>query len=59
MFVVIEYNQASGQPRVATEDPYPDIEDAREFANELAAEAAAIGRRERYAVAELTIEEAP
>ena len=55
-YVVIEFNQASGQP-ITRGDIYPDLEDAEDVMDQCRAETAAIGRRERYAVATLTIED--
>lgn len=55
--VVIEWNQASGQPRLASDDLHDTELDAAEAANELAAEAARIGRGERYTVHEVRWDE--
>ncbi len=52
MFVVVEFNQASGRPRVAAGTVYGDRKYAEEraqyFRDELIASGS--GRRERYAV---------
>jgi hypothetical protein len=54
-YVVIEWNQASGQPSIAYNAPdmYDDREDAEQVANRLRTDTARIGRRERYTVAEV------
>lgn len=58
-YVVIEYNQASGQPSIAFEAPYmfDDEEDAATKAGELAAQTLLVGRRERYVIGTIHIEE--
>lgn len=52
MFVVVEFNQASRQPRIVTEDPIDDRGEAEETAqiwrDDLIASGS--GRREEYAV---------
>lgn len=53
-YVVVEYNQASCQPLVR-EDVWTDLEDARDVAEQTREETRVLGRRERYAVAELLI----
>jgi len=53
MFVVLEWNQASGQPRVAVDDVFYDEQEAVALAADLTREAARVGRRERYTVHEL------
>lgn len=57
--VVIEYNQASRQPEIAPAAPYlfDDVEDAQEKAVTLTLETQQIGRRERYRVATVSIED--
>lgn len=55
-YVVIEYNQASGQPRLASDDVYSSFGDAVQDAEHLVEETKRVGRRERYAVASLDIE---
>jgi hypothetical protein len=57
-YVVVEFNQVGGAPRIVSGDIW-DEEDARDVKEQAEAETRAIGRRERYAVARLTIEEAP
>ena len=58
-YVVIEFNQASGQPEIAPAAPYlfDTKEDARDKSEALILETYHLGRRERYAVASVTIEE--
>lgn len=58
-YVVIEYNQASHQPSIAFEAPYmfDDVEDAQVKAVELTQRTQAVGRRERYAIGTIHIEE--
>ena len=57
-FIVIEFNQASGQPAIpGFSDVHGSRRDAEEFADKLRSETAAIGRRERYVVVELSIED--
>ncbi|SDK80755.1 hypothetical protein [Arthrobacter sp. ok362] len=58
-YVVIEYNQASGLPSIAVEAPYlfDDADEAAEKAAALQAETNKIGRRERYAIGTIYIEE--
>lgn len=55
-YVVLEFNQASGQPRLAFDDVYDSFGDAEEDARALLAETQKVGRRERYAVASIDIE---
>ena len=58
-YVVIEYNQASGQPSIAFEAPYmfDDVNDAEVKAVELTQLTQSVGRRERYAIGTIHIEE--
>lgn len=58
-YVVIEYNQASGQPSIAFEAPYmfDDAEDAEARAVELRHLTLSVGRRERYEIGTIHIEE--
>lgn len=58
-YVVIEYNQASRQPSISVDAPYlfDDSDDAAAKAHELQTETNKIGRRERYAVGTVYIEE--
>ena len=58
-FVVVEWNQASGMPNVADETVYGSPEQADERAAEMRDDTALRGRRERYAVAELVVDEEP
>jgi hypothetical protein len=55
-YVVIEFNQASGQP-VIREDVWSDIEDAKDLVEQAEAETRKIGRREHYFIGAVTIEE--
>lgn len=52
MYVVLEWNQASGQPEAQSE-VYDDKAEAAENAEAGRKVAAAVGRRERYTVHEL------
>lgn len=57
-FIVIEFNQASGQPSIPSfSDVHGNRREAEEFADKLRAETTAAGRRERYVVVEMTIED--
>jgi hypothetical protein len=49
-FVVVEFNQASHQPRLFSDDVYHDLADAVGVRDLAAEDTARIGRRERYAV---------
>jgi hypothetical protein len=53
MFVIIEWNQASHQPKVAADEVYDTRDEAESFAAEMRAAMATIGRRERFTVHEL------
>jgi hypothetical protein len=54
-YVVIEWNQASGQPDLLTfGNLYASQEDADEVAKASEAVTSAAGRKERYTVAEVT-----
>jgi hypothetical protein len=55
-YVVVEYNQASGQPLVR-EDVWHDRDDAVDVMEQAREENRKIGRRERYAVGTITIED--
>ncbi len=55
-YVVIEYNQASHEPRVSS-DLHQDIEDAFDDLGRQADATAQSGRREGYAIGTITIEE--
>lgn len=55
-YVVLEFNQASGQPRLAFDDVYDSYGDAVQDATGLLWETQKVGRRERYAVARIDIE---
>lgn len=50
MFVIIEWNQASHQPRLAADVVYDSAADAEEAAGPMRTEMAGYGRRERYTV---------
>lgn len=57
-FVVVEFNQASGQPDLLPGAMlHTDRETAEITAGHFRDETAKVGRRERYAVATVTIEE--
>lgn len=53
IYVILEWNQASGVARVADEDPYDDRDEAVERARELLAASRANTRRESYSVHEV------
>lgn len=55
-YVILEFNQASHQPRLAFDDVYDRIGDAIQDAHHLLAENRKVGRRERFAVASIDIE---
>jgi len=52
-YVVCEVNQASGRYERVGEDIHPYEDDARAEADRQRAHTAAVGRRERYALAEV------
>lgn len=52
-FVVLEWNQASGQPSVVDTDIYATDTEAGDRAEWFRTQLAASGRRERYSVASL------
>ncbi|MBT2537249.1 hypothetical protein [Arthrobacter sp. ISL-69] len=58
-YVVIEFNQASRQPSIAFEAPYlfDDADDASAKASQLQAQTNLTGRRERFDVGTIYIEE--
>lgn len=58
-YVVVEFNQASGQPEISSSFPYlhRDKEEAMFNMGIVYDENRAYGRRERFEVATLTIEE--
>jgi hypothetical protein len=60
-YVVMEWNQASGQPSIAFEAPYMfDTQgEAHDKAEQLREPTRSVGRRERYAVATIYLEEDP
>lgn len=58
-YVVVEWNQASHQPRLDCPDPHPTVEDARACAGMKEADAIHVGRRDRYTVVELVEVEDP
>lgn len=56
-WIVVEWNQASGQPSLAHGwDLFWSQEDAEEAAEQLRQETADVGRRERYSVHEIDLE---
>lgn len=55
-YVILEFNQASGQPRLAFDDIYDEFGDAVQDATGLLSETRKVGRRERYAVARIEVE---
>lgn len=55
-FVIIEWNQASGRPRLASDDLHGALE-AIEMAREHARRTREVGRRERYSVHRLDLDE--
>jgi len=56
-YVVIEFNQASGRPELATDELHETSDSAAEKAHEFTAENRALGRRETYAIGTVYIEE--
>lgn len=56
MYVVLEWNQASGKPECFVTDVYDDSGPAIELAADALAETKSYGRRERYSVHELVTE---
>lgn len=58
-YVVVEFNQASGRPELASTDVHDDVGDANDQATAARERTAAVGRKERYAVAALTLLEEP
>lgn len=50
MYVVLEWNQASGRPSIYRGDLHEDRRYAIEVAEEATEEATSMGRRERYTV---------
>ena len=50
MYVVVEFNQASHRPSMASDDVYDTVGEAEEVRDEFAARTAEVGRRERYEV---------
>lgn len=57
-YVVVEFNQASGQPLVR-EDVWADRKDAESVVEQAREETRELGRRERYAVGTITVEDEP
>jgi hypothetical protein len=55
-YIVVEFNQASGQPAIWG-DMYDDREDVADLAQQCRDETAGTGRKERYAVGTVTIDE--
>lgn len=56
-YVVLEWNQASGQPELAVDAIYDDLIEAGDLADAMRAEAVEAGRRERYTVHEVDMDE--
>ena len=56
-YVVIEFNQAGGQPELATDALYDTSDEAADKAVEFTTENRALGRRERYSIGTVSIEE--
>ncbi|MDY7542627.1 MULTISPECIES: hypothetical protein [unclassified Cryobacterium] len=55
--VVIEYNQASGQPRICSGDDLLEEYEAKDAMDKERALTKSIGRRERYVIAEVEYDE--
>jgi hypothetical protein len=55
-YVVVEFNQVGGSPLVR-EDVWYDREDAQDLVDQNTRDNRALGRRDRYAVGTVTIEE--
>ncbi len=55
-YVVIEFNQASGQPSIES-DVHQDRDDAADLIRQYEVTNAIHGRRERYAIGTITIED--
>ncbi len=53
MYVVLTYNQASGQPDLADYGLYDDLETAQAVRDDQRTQTAAVGRGERHVVAEV------
>ncbi len=53
MYIVITYNQASGQPDLATYGIYTDLQAAQDERDDQRTQTAAVGRGERHVVAEV------
>jgi hypothetical protein len=53
-YVLIEWNQASLRPSIASDELYSNRADAIEDARTCQDEATKVGRRERYSVAEVS-----
>ena len=57
-WIVVEWNQASGQPRISFGgDLFYSETDAEDCADQIRQETAAVGRRERYTVHEIDLED--
>lgn len=56
-FVAVEFNQASGQPSIIGGDVYRDREEAQDIADREHTKTVQVGRRERYAVATVEMED--
>ena len=57
MYVVLEWNQASGMPRVADDEVYDTVGPATEARDDYRKRVKKIGRREQYTVHSLDDEE--
>lgn len=58
-WIVVEWNQASGQPHIAFNgDLFYAEADAEDCADQMRQETATVGRRERYTVHEIDLEHA-
>lgn len=56
-WIVVEWNQASGQPRIAFNgDLFYSEADAEDCADQMRQETAVVGRRERFTVHEINLE---
>lgn len=56
-YVVIEWNQAGGRPKLASDELYDDLQETSDEATRLTEEIAKVGRRERYTVHEVSWDE--
>lgn len=56
-YVVLEWNQASGRPRLATDDLFDEVTEAQKVAGEATQDARSRGRRESYTVHEVDMDD--